>query len=144
MADEVDLSCLPLPKVIKDGKQVDTSSIDDYDGFMGFLMQASIAANTAKIRRYYDDRRSKGLAFNYDLAVTEEFLEITCPQPCQTLYVENTGVPDIYLTLNSPGIPTIITTTRSAYFEFETHVIERFYVWTLPGTASTAVAMLKY
>ncbi|MBA7709853.1 hypothetical protein ES703_118779 [subsurface metagenome] len=145
MAEEVHLSSIPKVKIIKDGKEVDTSAIDDYDPFMTFLMQASIAANTAKIRKYYEDRASAGEIEPFELDITPEPQEVEPYYPSQSLYVENKGPGQIFVTINAQNrTPTPIPATREAYFPFETHVIERFYVWSAPGTVATATAILKY
>lgn len=144
MAD-IQVSNVPDVKIIKDGKEVDTSSIDNYDQFMSFLMQASIAANTAKIRKYYDDRKSIGRILNLPLSITQNSEEIRCLHPCQSLYVENDGPGQIFVAINSPEErATPIPATRKAYFPYETHVIERFYVWSAAGTVATAIAIGKY
>ena len=145
MPDEVQVPNLSDIEIVKDGKRIDTSAIDDYDSFMAFLMQASIAANTVKIRKYYDDRKSKGRILNLPLSITQNIEEIRCPYPCQTLYVENNGPGQIFVAINTPEErATPIPATREAYFPFETHVIERFYVWSAPGTVATATAIAKY
>jgi len=141
--DEVQVPNLPDVEIIKDGKRVDTSAIDNYDEFMAFLMQASIAANTAKIRKYYDDRASAGEVQTFELNITPDSQEIPCI-PSQSLYVENNGPGQIFVSLNSGRFATPIAATRKAYFPFETHVIERFYVWSAPGTVATATAIAKY
>lgn len=145
MPDQVQVPNLPDIEIIKDGKRVDTSAIDDYDGFMAFLMQASIAANTAKIRKLQEDRASKGEVVPFSLDITEVSQEVTCPYPCQSLYVENNGPGEIFVTVNSRNrTPTPIPATRATYFPFENHVIERFFVWSAPGTVATATALAKY
>jgi len=141
--DEVQVPNLPDVEIIKDGKRVDTSAIDNYDEFMAFLMQASIAANTAKIRKYYDDRASAGDVQTFELNITPDSQEIPCI-PSQSLYVENNGPGQIFVSLNYGRFATRIPATRKAYFPFETHVIERFYVWSAPGTVATATAIAKY
>lgn len=145
MSEEIQVPTLPNVKIIKDGKQVDTSAIDDYDPFMTFLMTASIAANTAKIRRYNEDRTSKGKVLTLPLNLTPTSEEVRYPYPAQSLYIENNGPGQIFVAINSmDGTATPIPATRAAYFPFETHVIERFYVWSAPGTVATATALLKY
>lgn len=145
MPEDIQVPSLPDVRIIKDGKQVDTSAIDNYDSFMAFLMQASIAANTAKIRKHYDDRTSKGRILNLPLNITQNVEDTRCPYPCQTLYVENDGPGQIFVAVNSlEGRATPIPATRKVYFPFETHVIERFFVWSAPGTVATATAILKY
>lgn len=145
MAEEVHLPSIPNAKIIKDGKEVDTSAIDDYDPFMTFLMQASIAANTVKIRKHLDDRTSIGETENFDLNITPKPQEVEPYYPSQSLFLENHGPGEIFVTINALNRePTPIPATREAYFPFETHVIRRFYVWSEPGTVATAIAILKY
>jgi len=144
MADEIQLPTMPDVKIIKDGKQVDTSAIDDYDPFMTFLMTASIAANTAKMRRYEEDRRSKGKILTFPLSLTQNPQEIRCPYPCQSLYLENNGPGQIFVAINSLEDATPVAAAREVYFPFETHVIECFYVWSAAGTVATATALAKY
>ena len=147
MSEEIQLPGLPDVKIVdQNGKRLDTSAIDNYDAFMAFLMQASIAANTAKIRKYYDDRRSVGRTPSLPINnITPTSQEISLPYPCQSLYLLNNGPGQIFVNVNSPGeTPTPIIVGRAAYFPFETHVIERFYVWSAAGTVATATAILKY
>jgi len=145
VSEKVELSAPPDVEIIKDGKRVDTSAIDNYDQFMAFLMQASIAANTAKIRKYYDDRKSKGRATHFDLNLTQATQEIRCPYPSQSLYLDNNGPGQIFVSINAreePAIP--VAAFRAVYIPYETHVIERFFVRSAGGTVATATALLKY
>ena len=145
MAEEVHLPSIPNVKIIKDGKEVDTSAIDDYDNLMNFIMLASIASQTVKIRKHLDDRRSIGETENFDLAITPEPQEVEPYYPSQSLYLENHGPGEIFVTMNALNRkPTPIEANREAYFPFETHVIRRFYVWSEPGTVATATAIAKY
>lgn len=147
MPEELQVPTLPDVKIVdQNGKPLDTSAIDNYDEFMSFLMQASAAANLAKIRKFYDDRRSIGRAPSLPINnITPTSQEIRCPYPCQSLYLLNNGPGQIFVNVNSPGeTPTPIIAGRAAYFPFETHVIECFYVWSAPGTVATATAILKY
>jgi hypothetical protein len=144
--EEIQVPNLPDLKITRDGKPVDTSAIDNYDSFMAFLMQASIAANTVKIRKYYEDRKSIGRTPSFSIGVTPlPSQEVTCPQPCQSLYVENNGPGQIFVCVNTTSdASTPILPRRAVYFPFETHVIERFYVWSAAGTVATATVILKY
>lgn len=145
MANEVEIPALPDLKIIQDGKQVDTSAIENFDEFMSFVTLLGIASNTRKVRKYYEDRVSKGEIVPWFLDITEESQEVVCPYPCQSLYVENNGPAEILFTLHSRGRkPTPIPAKREAYFPFENHVIERFYVWCAPGTVATARVIGKY
>jgi hypothetical protein len=141
--DEIQVPTLPNLKIIKDGKQVDTSAIDNYDSFMSFLMLASIAANTAKNRRYNEDKRSKGKTQNFPLNITPlPAQEVPCPSPAQSLYLINDGPGQIFVAINDlAGDPTPLLATEALNAEFETHELQRFYVWSAPGTVATARAV---
>jgi len=143
--ESIELPNLPDVEIIRDGKRVDTSAIDNYDSFMALVVQLSQAANTAKIRKLQEDRASKGEVVPFSLDITEVSQEITCPYPCQSLYVENNGPGQIFVTVNSRNrTPTPIPATRATYFPFENHVINSFFVWSAPGTVATATAIGKY
>lgn len=146
MPESIELPKLPDVEIIENGKRVDTSAIDNYDSFMALVVQLSQAANTAKIKKLQEDRASKGevIPFSFD-NITEDYEEIILPHPCQSLYIENYGPGEIFITINSRSrTPTPIAATREAYFPFENHVIERFYVWSAAGTVATARAIAKY
>ena len=145
MAEEIQVSSPPDVTIIKDGKQVDTSAIDDYDGFMAFLMQASIAANTARIRRYFDDRTSIGREQNFELNITPVVQEIRCIYPSQSFYIINDGPGQIFVEINAPGYsPTRLLPGEDKRINFETHKLKQFNVWSTPGTIATARAVVKF
>jgi hypothetical protein len=132
-------------KITRDGKAVDTSAIDNYDSFMGYLMQASTAANTAKIRKYFDDRTSIGEVQNFALDITDQPQEVQCANHSQSIYVVNDGPGDIFVTINSLGrTPTHLLVHDEMSDNFETHKLYRFYVWSAQGTVATARAKVKY
>jgi hypothetical protein len=143
MSEEIQVPTLPNVKIIRDGKQVDTSAIDDYDPFMTFLFTASMAANIAKLRRYQEDRISKGKTKNFPLSITPlPAQEVRCPYPAQSLYLINDGPGQIFVAINDlDGDPTPLLATEALRVEFETHELQRFYVWSAPGTVATARAV---
>jgi hypothetical protein len=142
---EVQLPNLPDLKITRDGKAVDTSAIDNYDSFMGYLMQASTAANTAKIRKYFDDRTSIGEVENFALDITDQPQEVQCANPSQSIYVVNDGPGEIFVTINALGrTPTHLFVHEQMFDNFETHKLYRFYVWSAQGTIATARAKVKY
>lgn len=105
MPDEIQVPNLPDVKIIKDGKEVDTSAIDDYDPFMSFLMQASIAANTVKIRKQLESERILGspvqTVLNCDdtprvLDVKNDYL-----RPLAVASFSNDGPDTAYISINS-------------------------------------------
>lgn len=146
VSEEIQLPSLPDVKIVDHtGKPLDTSAIDNYDAFMAFLMQASIAANTIKIRKHHDDRTSKGRTPYFPLNITQNPEEIRCPHPLQSLYLENNGPGQIFVSINSPEeTPIPVPANRKVYIPFETHVIECFFVRSAPGTVATATGIGKY
>lgn len=146
MAESIRLSKPPSVEIVdQNGKPLDTRSIDNYDDFMRSLFEASQAANMASIRKFYDDRRSVGRAPSLPLSITPTVQEIRCPHASQSLYLDNNGPGQIFVCVNAlSNNPTPVIAGRAAYFPFETHVIECFYVWSAPGTVATATAILKY
>jgi len=145
LPNEIEVPHPPDVKVIQNGKPVDTSAIDDYDGFMTYLMTASIAANTAKIRKYYDDRASLGHTQNWELDVTADIQELTCNYPAQSLYIVNDGPGPIFVKENTPTRDaTRLLVNEEMSTDFEIHKLERFYVWSAAGTIATARAKVKF
>lgn len=145
MSEELQLPTLPDIKIIENGKQVDTSAIDNYDSFMTFVLLAPMAANIAKMRRYYDDRTSIGRTTNFPLNITPIHDEIICPYPAQSFYIVNDGPGQIFVALNSQeGEITPLFIHDEKWVNFETHKLQRFYVWSAPGTVATARAEVKY
>lgn len=145
MPEDIQVPTLPDLKITKDGKAVDTSAIDNYDSFMAFLMQASIAANTVKIRKYHEDRTSVGEVQNFALNVTPTPQEVKCANPSQSIYVVNDGPGEIYVTINALGrTATHLFVHDEMTDDFETHKLHRFYIWSTPGTVATARAKVKY
>jgi hypothetical protein len=143
--DEVEVSTPPAVKIFRDGKSVDTSAIDNYDGFMAYLMAAAQTAHLARIRRYYDDRTSIGEVQNWQLRVTPEPQEIICAFPSQSIYIVNDGPGEIFVAINALGRTTTHLYVHDQMLDnFETHKLHCFYVWSAPGTVATARAKVKY
>ncbi|MGQ9545927.1 MAG: hypothetical protein ACUVTR_02010 [Dehalococcoidia bacterium] len=145
MPDEVEAPNPPKVTVIKNGKAVDTSAIDNYDSFMAFLMQASQAANIAKIRKYYDDRTSIGREENFELSITPATQEIVLAYPAQSFYIINDGPGQIFVEINGPGFaPNRLLPHDKKEINFETHKLKKFSVWSAAGTTATARATAKF
>lgn len=147
MAEEVRLPSIPKVKIIKDGKEVDTSAIDDYDPFMTFIMQAAQTANIVKIRKHFDDRTSIGETENFDLNITPEPQEVEPYYPAQSLSLVNrvTSAGKIFVAINALNrTATPLEPGEPFKINFETHTLRRFYVWSEPGTVATAWAVVKF
>lgn len=125
-------------EVVEDGKNVMRPEV------MNFLMLASIASQAVRVRKYFDDRTSEGLVQNFDLVVTPVAQDIKCDFPSQTFYLFNYGPSTIFVEINRR-----FTTARrllineNMFIDFETHKLERFYVYTVPGGAATASGFAK-
>ena len=144
MADEIETPTLPELKVIRDGKPVDTSAIDDYDAFMSFLMLSSIAVNTIKMRKYFEDRVSEGQTQSFNLTVTPVCEEYSCIQPSQSIYIVNDGPGQIFVGINSNKTATPLFMHDEMTIDFQTHKLLYFYVWSAPGTVASARATVKF
>jgi len=127
------------------------ANIENYDSFMSFLMLTSINAQAAKIRKYLEDRESRGTIQNFDVLATSPFPshELNVEPPAQSISLRNDGPPP-----GSPrGVPgilwiewnernsgkTILNPTESCHIKFETHKLKRFYV----GCPAGATAMVR-
>jgi len=127
------------PKTISDIK-VSTpdgkpTSIDDYDSFMSFLMQASQLAQIVKIRKYFDDRTSNGLIQTWGmdpdnpLTITSELKEIKVDYPAQSVYLSNDGDDSVYVWVNDLGRPKATVKSGETFkSDFETHKIYYIYL----------------
>jgi len=125
-------------KVTEGGKNVVRPDV------MNFLMLASIASQTTKVRKYFDDRTSAGWTQNFALIITPVVQEVKCDFPAQTFYIINDGASPIFVTINFPGrTPTPLNATEDLFLDFETHKLEYFRVWCAPAGAATARAMVK-
>ena len=145
MPDVIQLPAPPDVKIIKDGKEVDTSAIDDYDAFMASIFQASIAANTIKIRKYYDDRTSKGEVESFWFGATPVVQEVRCTYPSQSIHAINDGPGNLFIVPNNYMDTPAFLNQRGEYtLDFGTHKLKRFYVWSAPGTVATVRAWVKY
>jgi len=108
-----------------DGKP---ASIDDYDSFMSFLMQASQLAQLTKIRKYFDDRTSRGLnqAWGMDpnnpLIITDQLTVINVDYPAQSFSLHNDGPDTVYVWVNGRlRPPAIVNSGETMNEDFETH-----------------------
>jgi len=86
--------------IIRDGKVVGPSGIDDYDSFMQFLMLASMASNIAKIREYFDDRTSNGYTQFWDPFITQVRQRWDLDVAAQSMSLINDGPNNVFIWLN--------------------------------------------
>lgn len=131
------------PMVIDEsGKQV---NIPDYDSFMSFLMQAAQVSQLVKLNKHFADRTSAGKTENFPLNITPVPQEVRCTYPAQSLFLINDGPGQIFVAINFQNeTPTPLLITETMAVDFETHKLERFYVWSTPGTVAIARALTKY
>jgi hypothetical protein len=146
MTDQIQAPALPEVEVVdQHGKPVDTSQIDNYDGFMTYLAQASATANLVRIRKHLEDRQSQGREENFALNITPTLQEVICSHPSQSFYIFNDGPGDIFIEINLPGYdPARLAMGEDKVVDFETHVLKQFNVWSAPGTIAAARAVVKF
>ena len=127
------------PEIIENGKNVMRPEI------MNFLMTATLASQAVRIRKYFDDRTSEGYTQNFALNVTPVPQEVIPDHIAQTLFIINDGAGQIFVTINGRGrTPTPLLITETMFFDFETHKLENFYVWSAAGTVATARALVRW
>ena len=110
---------------------------------MQFLMTAAVASHTGKLRKYFEDRESKGWIQNYIIAVTPVATQVRPTTPAQTFYILNDGAAQIFVELNkrfASATPLLIT--EDMFVDFETHKLKEFWVYTAAGVA-VARAMVR-
>ena len=152
MPDELkeELKAMTAHKVEVVTREGKTTSIDDYDSFMQFLMLSSLTSQAVRIRKYFDDRKSQGWIQNFDIVIASPAVpsqEFTLDSPAQSISITNNalvGGPVIWVEINrrfnsrrtlGPG--------QTLNINFETHELERFFVQCPPGLPPTFSATAK-
>jgi len=145
---EIDPKAIPQVTVsTPDGK---STSIDDYDSFMQFLITASMNAQLLKIRRYYDDRTSHGLIQtwgmdpNNPLTITDELKEIKLDFPAQSVYLFNDGDDAVKVWVNDLSRPYVTVNSGETFnSDYETHKIEYLYLQCASGETADVRIVAK-
>ena len=110
---------------------------------MQFLMTAAIASHAGKMRKYFDDRESKGWIQNFVVAANPVATRFRPTTPGQTFYIINDGAAAIFVELNKRfASATPLLATEDMFVDFETHKLEEFWVYTVGGVA-VARAMVR-
>ena len=120
-------------EVVENGKPVANPRIDP--AVMSFIMQASQLAQIVKIRKYFDDRTSKGLIqtwgmdTNNPLTITNELKEIKFDYPAQSFSLINDGDYTVYVWVNSLMRPkSAAKSGETLNLDFELHKINYLYL----------------
>lgn len=139
------LPTVPTIKVIENGKPSNT--IDP--AVMQFVMQASIAAQAVRIRKYFDNKKSQGWKEDFALAVTPQPQEVLCSRPAQTFYcINDSPLPPappvaIFISLNSPhGTWSSLNPGEDMFIDYETHELDYFYIFCTAGAVAPARALV--
>jgi len=142
LSGEKSIDSEAMPKVsisTADGK---STSIDDYDSFMQFLMIASMNAQLVKIRKYFDDRRPNGLIQRFNPLVTDQLTVITVDYPAQSFSLHNDGPDTVTAWVNTRLRPEFtVNNGETINVNYETHVIKHFYLQCAP-TQTAAVRIV--
>lgn len=139
------LTTIPKVDVVTRGGKPTT--IDDYDGFMQFLLLSSLVSQTVKIRRYFEDMESVGWIQNFKETVTSDFPPICfrLAQPAQSISIRNDGPGTILVEWNKRlSSKTELDAMDKCDINFGTHKLYRFYVQATPeGAVATFRAVAK-
>jgi len=135
--DNIDFSTLPSQlKFVEEGKEISDPNKMRPD-IMQFLMTAAMASHMGKIRKYFDDRTSEGWVENYQFVAGLVVTKITPSSPGQRLFIINDGVNPIFVEVNKRfATPTQLNATENITFDFETHKINDFWVYTIAGPSA--------
>jgi len=131
-----------IPQVTVSTPDGKPASIDDYDSFMSFLMQASQLAQLTKIRKYFDDRTSIGGIQRFNPLVTDQLAVINVDYPAQSFSLHNDGPDTVTVWVNTRLRPeATVDNGETINVGFETHVIKHFYLQCDP-TQTAAVRIV--
>ena len=120
------------------------ASIDNYDGFLQFLMQAAANANLLKIRRLAEDQESEGFVTGYDIIVTGTVSEVILDSPSQSLSLINTSVPPVTVWINYRGIaPRVVRQNVTLNIDFHSHKLRKIFLQCTPGTTAQVEIVVK-
>ena len=139
------LQTLSMPRT----KVVDASgnpaSIDNYDGFMQFLMLASLNGNIYKMRKLAEDQMSAGGIIGDDLVITSQQIKYHFQRPCQSASVINDGPGLVYIWVNNIGsYPRGVKSGTPFYVDFGGHKLEHLYFQCPDGATATVEISAKY
>ena len=114
---------------------------------MQFVMLASIASQAVKIRKYFDDRESRGWVQNFNnIPVTAAVpsLKVDVDRPAQSISLTNDGPGIVWVEWNRRhSTPTILNPRETCNINFETHKLGKFFLQCPPGVVSTIRAVAK-
>ncbi len=132
------------PLVRYNGKEVDTSQIDNYDAFMQYLVSAAQLSRLNKISKLLQDEMSEGWTQNIDITVTEIERELKPFTPAQSMFLVNDGPSNIIITINMTlATPNVKYPSESLSVDFKGHKLEKVYVKCLPGQTSAIRTLFK-
>ncbi len=132
------------PLVRYNGKEVDTSQIDNYDGFMQYLVSAAQLSRLNKITKLMEDEISEGWTQNFDIPVTEIERELRPFTPAQSMFLVNDGPSNIIIAINiNYATPNVKLPGESLSVDFKGHKLERVWVKCLPGQTSAIRTLFK-
>ncbi len=130
------------PEVLDNGGN--PASIDNYDGFLQFLMQAAANANLVKIRKLAEDQESEGIVAGYDITATETVFELTLDRPSQSVTLINTSAPPVTVWINYRGIaPRVVRQNVPLAIDFGSHKLRKIFLQCAPGATALVEIVIK-
>lgn len=125
--DKISMSTMPPVEVIENGQRVANPRMDP--SIMTFVMLASIASQAVKIRKYFDDRTSKGYIRPYNVTVTDVIMELKIDHPSQSFSLHNDGPNPVNVGVNNPSLQRApININEDMAVDFETHKLKWLYL----------------
>ena len=133
----------PTVEVVdKDGHHVSNPRMDP--SIMNFIMLASVASQAVRIRKYFDDRTSRGLIQTYNIAATDVIQEIKVDYPAQSITIFNDGVDSVFIGVNTTGRPkATLNNGEQLNIDYEVHKIRLLYLQCNPGEVANVRIIAK-
>jgi hypothetical protein len=121
---------IPQVKVVDDWGH--PANIDNYDGFMQFVMLAAIAGNINKIRKHIEAKDGKGWTRSYVLQVTDRQnppggFDIG-PERAVEIDIHNDGPGMVWAGLGDNDNPTPLMMTESIRNQYPKPTLRIFYL----------------
>jgi hypothetical protein len=139
------LTALTIPQVKVVDNSGNPASIDNYDGFMQFVMLAAVNGNLTRIRKVLEDQESEGGAMGYDVAATGRLFRQDFPKPCQSMTLINTGPNAVDVWINSTSnYPRRIRVNQPLAINFGGHKLKCIYLQCGAGATANIEISVKY
>jgi len=129
-----------MADIVKSNRDlIDQSLLDDNDIFMIMTMTllVMVLAKITALVSYVQDLRPQGFVESHNLEVSPTVQEFAFSNVLQGMVIQNDGSVSVFVKVNSSNNnPSEIKPGEAIPINFDVHVIERIYYYTLVGGVS--------